>query len=266
MKKLLISFTACLMILVMCAGLVQPVFADGIAPLAENMELKTYKNTSVSGMLAAYDPETDVVGFKITTEPTKGTIQLEQNGSFIYTPNKDKKGRDYFGYKAVDAQGNESHEATVIIRIEKQKKGVQYSDMENNAAEYAAVNLSAKGFFTGEKIGNEYYFDPQKTVSCVEFYSICSEIFSKDFKYTGTENLSASISEVEAVKLLNEMLGTSDINYVKLDYEPEESIVQACMNLSALGVIDRYQPADDELSREAAALMLVKAIEILDKR
>ena len=90
MKRLMVSLLAFFMILTMFAGL------SGIAPVAENMEIKTYKNTSVCGMLSAYDPESDVVSFEITTKPVKGSISVEPNGSFVYTPNSDKKGRDYF--------------------------------------------------------------------------------------------------------------------------------------------------------------------------
>lgn len=38
---------------------------------------------------------------------------------FVYTPSEGKRGRDYFGYKAVDASGNLSQEATVILHIKK---------------------------------------------------------------------------------------------------------------------------------------------------
>ena len=91
--------------------------AEGSAPAAENLELRTYRNVSVGGRLKAFDPDGDVVSYSITTDPVK----LEENGCFVYTPRENKRGRDYFGYKAVDSEGNLSQEATVIIRIEKQK-------------------------------------------------------------------------------------------------------------------------------------------------
>lgn len=95
--------------------------AEGSAPAAENLELRTYRNVSVGGRLKAFDPDDDVVSYSITTDPVKGSIELEENGCFVYTPRENKRGRDYFGYKAVDSEGNLSQEATVIIRIEKQK-------------------------------------------------------------------------------------------------------------------------------------------------
>ena len=119
MKKIMFASISLIMTALVFLGLNSIVFAEGTVPVAENLELKTYLNTSVEGLLNAYDPEEDIVYYKITTQPRKGEIMVEQNGSFVYTPYEGKKGRDYFGYKAIDSQGNESQEATAIIRIEK---------------------------------------------------------------------------------------------------------------------------------------------------
>ena len=115
----MLSVIGFLMLIFMCAGFILPAQALGTAPIAENLELTTFRNTSVNGTLSAYDPECDVCSYEITTNPVKGEIVVEENGGFIYTPGEGKKGRDYFGYKAIDSEGNVSQEATVIIRIEK---------------------------------------------------------------------------------------------------------------------------------------------------
>ena len=114
MKRVSISVFLMAMVLLMCSGLVYPALAAGSAPVAENLELRTFRNVSVSGQLSAFDPENDVVKFEISTQPVKGHIELATDGSFVYTPNQDKKGKDYFGYRATDSEGNVSQEATVI--------------------------------------------------------------------------------------------------------------------------------------------------------
>lgn len=91
----------------------------GSAPTADNLELTTRRNVPVEGRLTARDPDGDIVSFEITTDPVKGDIALKDDGVIVYTPRRDKKGRDYFGYRAKDAEGNVSQEATAIIRIEK---------------------------------------------------------------------------------------------------------------------------------------------------
>ena len=86
------------------------------APAAENMELSTPRDTEVDGMLSAGDAAGHVY-YVITTEPRKGLLRLYPDGSFLYTPAAGKRGRDYFGYRAVDENGDRSEEATVIIHI-----------------------------------------------------------------------------------------------------------------------------------------------------
>ena len=97
----------------------EPAYAEGQPPLAESFELSTPMNTPYEGQLTAMDEDSDKLFYEITTQPVKGEIQLNEDGSFVYTPRENKKGRDYFGYKAIDPEGNYSQEATVIIRINK---------------------------------------------------------------------------------------------------------------------------------------------------
>lgn len=94
-------------------------YAQGQPPLAESFELSTPMNTPYEGQLTANDEDSGELYYEITTQPIKGEIALNEDGSFVYTPRENKKGRDYFGYKAVDPDGNYSQEATVIIRIKK---------------------------------------------------------------------------------------------------------------------------------------------------
>ena len=117
------SLLAAMLAVILCLGAATVSLADNAAPQAQNMELETFRDVSVGGRLTAVDPEGDPVTFQITTQPVKGTVALETDGSFVYTPASGKKGKDYFGYKALDTQGNLSQEGTVIIKINRQKAG-----------------------------------------------------------------------------------------------------------------------------------------------
>ena len=66
-------FTLCLL----------PAAAGDTAPVAENLELTTYRGVSVGGTLAATDPEGDPLTYRITTAPVKGTVDLQPEGSFV---------------------------------------------------------------------------------------------------------------------------------------------------------------------------------------
>ena len=161
MKRIAVSAAAFVLMLVLCIQLAMPAFAEDSAPIAQNLELKTFRHISVSGCLSAYDPDGEVVCYQITTPPVKGDVLLEEDGSFVYSPYYNKKGRDYFGYKAQDRDGNWSQEATVLIRIEKQKTPVWYEDMQGRDGEYAAIVLAEQGIFVGEQIGGPVLQDFQ---------------------------------------------------------------------------------------------------------
>lgn len=153
---------------------------ENLPPVAENYEFETYRDVCFTAQLCATDPEGDSLTFEITTSPRKGTVELNENGCFVYTPAPGKKGKDYFGYRAIDAQGNASQEATVIIRIKKQKARITYSDMSGNGNEYAALVMAEKDIFTGSYLGGTHVFEPARTVNRGEFLAMCLKMADVD--------------------------------------------------------------------------------------
>jgi len=143
------------------------------APVAEDLEISTFRGVSVSGMLIALDPEGDRMEFQIVRSPRKGELELDSaTGHFTYTPSEGKRGRDVFTYVAIDASGNISSEATVRLRIERQSRQVQYADMEGHDAQLAAIELVERDIFIGEQIGGRYFFRPDTPVRRGEFLAM----------------------------------------------------------------------------------------------
>ena len=173
MKKIreILLIPLCVLLL---SGSLNAAAADS-APIAENLEITTYRGISVGGRLKAFDPEGEEVHFRITTEPKKGTLTLGEGGEFVYTPADGKRGRDYFGYCASDPNGNVSQEATVVITIRKAGKGAGYADTAGLSCEYAACVLAEKGLFTGRCVCGQYLFEPEEAVTCGEFLTLCME-------------------------------------------------------------------------------------------
>lgn len=144
------------------------------APLvAENLELETYRGVSVGGQLSAAVPEGTTLSYQITTEPSKGSVTVEENGHFVYTPDEGRRGRDYFGYKAFDETGNASQEATVIIHLVKCRTTFRYADTEGLPCDYAAHTLAAEKLFQGQCVTGNFLFEPERSVSRGEFLSLC---------------------------------------------------------------------------------------------
>lgn len=170
MKKLLIPGSLLLSFALAMALLVSAVSG---APVAENLELETYRGVSIGGNLSAKTADGGAVTFEITTDPVKGSVDLDPDGHFVYTPLDGKRGRDYFGYKAIDADGVRSQEATVIIKIQKQKSKITYSDTTGLDCAYAAAKLAEEDIYVGECLAGSYVFSPEQPVSREEFLALC---------------------------------------------------------------------------------------------
>lgn len=62
------------------------------------------------------DPEGSAITAAVVTNPTKGTLALNADGSFTYTPNANTNGADTFTYRASDGALNSTN-ATVTLNI-----------------------------------------------------------------------------------------------------------------------------------------------------
>ena len=168
-----------------------PVFSDGVtgdavtvslhllskansAPIAENLELSTYKNVPFSGRFKSTDPDGDSVTYQLVDQPARGSITLNDDGSgtFWYTPYENKTGKDTFTYVAVDRVGNTSAEATVKITIRKPDTKVTYADMDGNSSYCSAIRLAEEKVFIGECMDGQYYFQPALSVTRDQFVAM----------------------------------------------------------------------------------------------
>lgn len=270
----------------------------GMAPVAENQEIQTYRGVSVGGRLSARDPEGGTLRFELTTEPMKGSLELASDGHFIYTPNEGKRGKDYFGFRAIDDQGNASQEGTVIIHLLRPSTKVSYSDLEGDPCAYSATRLAEAGIFVGERVGSDYVFHPEQTVSRGEFLSMCMVLTDEDIlsgalstgflddesidswlkPYVSTALMEGYISGMsatgganfesssdirlgDACSILDAVLGITNVSNFGAELGS-----QAVANLSACGVLGEYESLDDSLTRAEAATMLANALNLLEQR
>lgn len=165
-----------------------PVFANGMAgeatmtlsirgrenqaPIAEDCAFETYKNLEVTGQLKVRDPEGQEMTFTLTRPPKRGDIVIQQDGSFTYTPKKNKVGIDSFTFTATDPAGKTSREATVTVSIQKPTDAKQYSDTVGKDCRFAAEWMKNTGIFVGESLGGSPCFSPDRTVSRGEFVTM----------------------------------------------------------------------------------------------
>lgn len=138
-------------------------------PVAEDCAVETYKNLSVTGKLKVSDPEGQAMTFRLIRQPKRGAVELGADGSFTYTPKKNKVGVDSFVYTATDPVGKVSREATVTVTILKATDGTQYTDTKGLSCQFAAEWMKNTGIFVGERLDGNACFQPEKAVTRGEF-------------------------------------------------------------------------------------------------
>lgn len=141
---------------------------DNLPPVIESAKVSTFKNMAVQGNLSVYDPEGDQIMIKVVEQPEKGAVSF-RGSSFTYEPFLDMTGGDTMTFVCIDKQGNYSKTGTLEINIEKDRASFGYSDMQDNPSHYSAVKLHEKEVLTGEKIGDRYFFFPDRQVTRATF-------------------------------------------------------------------------------------------------
>lgn len=281
-----------------------PRAADG-APVAENMEVRVYRGVPYEGVFRAVDNEGGTLAFDIVTQPKKGTAELTEDGlGFVYTP-AGKLGADSFTYTATDEEGNVSLPATVSLTIERAASGVFYADMAGERAHTAALDLAEHGVFVGAKVGQDYFFEPQRTLTRGEFVAMAlaaMDLQAEEVSMTGfcddasiptwTKGWAVSalnagvISGVgtaegvafragdgitlnEAAVVLNRLLRVTDVDLS--DYDAADAwCAQAVANLQSVSVIESGRFSAEEMrggvTRAQAAELLSAAMTLKESK
>ena len=215
------------------------------APVCEDGTLETYKNIANTGTLCAADQEDQALTYQLIKEPKRGTVELHEDGSFTYTPDKNKVGKDSFVFTATDPAGNVSNEACVKIRILKPADKATYQDMSGDRDAFAAMWLKDRGIYTGRTIAGNLCFEPDCPVSRSEFLIAC-------MKLAGLEQADGTIStgfadELETPLWQQPYLAAAYQSGMISGTPTEEGLV--------------FRP-EEELSRAEAAVMLQKLLRL----
>lgn len=146
------------------------------APIAEDFTVETYKNLPNEGRLKATDPEGQQLTYTVIRQPKRGTVEIKEDGTFVYTPKKNKVGVDSFTYTAADPAGKVSREATVTVQILKPTDAAQYTDTVGMDCRFEAEWLRNTGLFVGEQMGLSQCFQPEKAVSQGQFLAMVMQM------------------------------------------------------------------------------------------
>ena len=147
-------------------------------PTCEDVSFETYKNIANTGSLAASDEDGDALTYQLVKQPRRGSIELADDGTFTYTPARNKVGRDSFTYTATDPSGNVSAPATVKIKIVKPTDAATFADLSGDALEYRAMALKDMGVYGGQEIAGQRCFCPDEAVTRGEFLVMAMRVLN----------------------------------------------------------------------------------------
>lgn len=142
------------------------------APVAEDSAIETYKNLPREELLKVTDPEDQPMTYTLVRSPKRGEVVLREDGSFLYTPEKNKVGTDSFTFTASDPGGNVSREATVTIKVLKTSVDQPYTDTAGMDCRFSAEWLRNNGIFSGETINGQCCFSPDEPVTRGQFLAM----------------------------------------------------------------------------------------------
>ncbi|WP_336790231.1 Ig-like domain-containing protein [Paenibacillus sp. MMO-177] len=121
--------------------------APNAAPAAQDDSNTTSEDAPVTGSVTATDGDNDSLTYTLVTVPVNGTVVLNANGSYTYTPNANFYGIDSFTFKANDGKAD-SNVATVNLTI----NAVNDAPIANNSSNTTDENQSVNGVVTGQDI------------------------------------------------------------------------------------------------------------------
>ncbi len=176
------------------------------APVALNDSFTTAENTilnvAASGVLANdSDVDGDTLSAVLVSQPTHGSLTLNSNGSFSYTPAASYNGTDSFTYKASDGQ-TDSGVATVTITITSVNDAPVAVNDSYTTAEDTTLNVAAPGVLAndsdveGDILSGALLTQP--THGSLTFNSDGSFSYTPAANYNGTDSFTYKANDGQA--------------------------------------------------------------------
>lgn len=119
------------------------------APTSSDISISTPEDTPFTGTLVATDVDGDTITFSAgMTTPANGTVVINADGTYTYTPNSDFDGTDSFSFVVTDP-GGARNEYTVTVTISDVNDNPVGSTIPDRSAnDGAVVNFDVSSFFS----------------------------------------------------------------------------------------------------------------------
>ncbi|CAM3176753.1 Ig-like domain-containing protein [Paenibacillus lupini] len=160
--------------------------APNAAPVAQDGSESTNEDTPVNGSVTATDGDNNPLTYSVVTSSVSGTVTLNQDGTFTYTPNANFNGVDSFTYKANDGKAD-SNVATVSLTI----NAVNDAPTANNSSKTTDENQPVSGTVTGQDIDSNsltYSLDTAPINGTVVLNSDGNYTYTPNRNYSGSDS------------------------------------------------------------------------------
>ena len=150
-------------------------FVDKVnyAPKTDDVAVAhTQSQIEYFGRLEAHDPEGDGLEFMVVSYPKHGELTLNKDGRYSYMPKGEFVGKDKFTFVVRDSYGNFSEPVTVSLKVSERMCDTVFVDMVGRSEYNGAVAMAAMGIMNGKIVGNDIYFEADKTVTRAEFIAM----------------------------------------------------------------------------------------------
>lgn len=174
-------------------------------PVIKDSTFETYKNLENKGTLSVTDPEGESLTYTLVSSPRRGEVVLHEDGTFTYTPKKNKVGKDRFTFTVTDAQGAVSGEATVNIEILRPLQANAYRDV--TTGQFEAMWMANTGLYAGEQVAGTCCFGPDEQVSRGDFLAMTMKLL--DVPLDSFVTTTGFSDEADAAKWLQPYLATA---------------------------------------------------------
>ncbi len=193
-------------------------------PVASSQSFVTDEDVVINDNLSVTDNENDPLTFTVSIAPTHGTVSINSDKSFTYTPAQDFSGTDSFSYDVADAPGasanatvnitiNPVNDAAVITSLELAatedttlNAQLTATDVENDPITFALVSTTATGTLTLSPQGAVSYIPVADFFGTVTFEAQTNDGFIDSAPFV----ISINIAAVNDLPVVNDASFSTD--------------------------------------------------------
>ncbi len=182
--------------------------------LATNDSFSTNEDTVLNADVATNDSTSSggSLSYAVDTDVSNGTLVLNANGSFTYTPDSNYNGSDSFTYTVTDADSGESSTQTVSLTIDPVTDLSTADDSFSTDEDVALSDSVATNDSTTSGGSLSYAVDTDVSNGTLVLNSNGSFTYTTNSNYTGSDSFTYTITDADS--------GESSTQTVSLTIDP----------------------------------------------